>query len=308
MVVGTRVISRARRDLQRAVMGTAQMYLRERRYYTPVYDTSFIRSVFRNVASKYDLMNDLMSMGIHRIWKDIFVRETVSTLDAINKNIAKATFENKPYDGSGVVKMLDLAGGTGDIAFRILDRTKEMRVKDDRGFILHSPQGQLKAEITVIDPSVEMTDVGKNNAVNMGYSDDITWMNAPAENLPVADNSFDIITVAFGLRNFSDREKGLSECYRVLKPGGRLMILEFSHCKNNLLGSIYDMYSDLVIPTLGHYVANDRDAYQYLVDSIRSFPTQEELAGMLTKLNYTLVSYRNLTCGIVAIHSAFKPQ
>ncbi|ORM39975.1 2-methoxy-6-polyprenyl-1 [Babesia sp. Xinjiang] len=261
-----------------------------------------------NVASKYDLMNDLMSLGVHRLWKDVFVKETISSFNAINKNLAKAAFEGKTDDSQAVIKMLDVAGGTGDISFRIMERARELRIKDSSGFVLHAPNIKVKPEITVLDPSIEMTDVGKNYARDLGLSDAIKWVNAPAEHMPLPDDTYDIITVAFGLRNFSDREQGLRECYRVLKPGGRLMILEFSHCENNLLAALYDKYADFVIPTLGHYVANDRKAYQYLIDSIRSFPTQEELADMLTKLNYTLVAYRNLTGGIVAIHSAFKPQ
>ncbi|GBE58626.1 ubiquinone menaquinone biosynthesis methyltransferases family protein [Babesia ovata] len=277
------------------------------RRYSTAYTPEFIRSVFSNVATRYDLMNDLMSAGIHRLWKDTFVTEAVTTLADVNNQIAKATFEGREYEGPTVLKILDLAGGTGDIAFRILDKAKDMRIKDAGGFILHSPKTRVKPEITIMDPSHEMTDVGQQRAASQGFTD-ITWTNAPAENMPVQDDTFDIITCAFGLRNFSDRMQGLKECYRVLKPGGRLMILDFSHCESSLLGALYEAYSDLVIPNLGKYIANDVNAYQYLIDSIRSFPTQEELAEALTKLNFTLVSYRNLSGGIVAIHSAFKPQ
>ncbi|EDO08459.1 ubiquinone/menaquinone biosynthesis methyltransferases family protein [Babesia bovis T2Bo] len=280
----------------------------EWRRHATVYDTSFIRGIFSKVANKYDLMNDLMSLGIHRIWKDIFVKETITLFSDINKNIANATLEGNTYDGDTNVKIMDLAGGTGDIAFRILDKMKNIKMKDASGFIIHNPRYRIKPEITVVDPSVEMTDIGRNKAINLGYSNYVSWINASAECLPMEDNTYDIITCAFGVRNFSDREQGLKECYRVLKPGGRLMVLEFSHCENDLPAAIYDRYSEIVIPTLGHYVANDRAAYQYLVDSIRSFPTQEEFADLLIKLNYTMVAYRNLTTGIVAIHSAFKPQ
>lgn len=272
------------------------------------YDTAFIQNVFSKVAKRYDLMNDLMSMGIHRIWKDVFVKEAVSSLSVINSEIAKAQFEGIPYEGQNVVEILDLAGGTGDIAFRILERAGDMNVHDDKGFVLYNTGIKAEPKITILDPSVEMTDVGQQYADKLGYSNCIEWVNAPAENMPLENDTFDIVTVAFGLRNFTDREAGLRECYRVLKPGGRLMILEFSRCESNLLGALYDSYSSLIIPMLGQYVANNKDAYQYLIDSIRTFPSQQQLADMLTKANFTLISYRNLTGGIVAIHSAFKKQ
>lgn len=272
------------------------------------YSTEFIRSVFSNVARKYDLMNDLMSLGIHRCWKDIFVKEAVSPLASINNEIAKAYFEGKPYNGQHVVQILDLAGGTGDIAFRILEREKGMHVLDSSGFVVHNSGLRARADVTVMDPSVEMTDVGERYAAQLGLSDRIKWINAPAEKMPLADDTCDIITVAFGVRNFSDRVAGLKECFRVLKPGGRLLILEFSHCESDLLKALYESYSNFLIPTLGKYMANDESAYQYLIDSIRNFPNQQELADMLTKIGYDYVAYRNLTGGIVAIHSAFKPQ
>ncbi|GIX61365.1 methyltransferase, putative [Babesia caballi] len=303
------VLRAARGGIRGAALGAGRLSaLSHARRYSAAYTPEFIRSVFSNVAARYDLMNDLMSLGVHRLWKDAFVKEALSALSEINNRIATAAFEGRSYEGDTVVKILDLAGGTGDIAFRLLERAREMRIRDAAGFVLHSPALRATADITVVDPSVEMTDIGQKNAANLGFGGAIAWKNAPAESLPGPDDAFDLVTVAFGVRNFSDREQGLRECYRVLKPGGRLMILEFSHCENDVLGALYETYSDLVIPRLGHYIANDRGAYQYLVDSIRSFPNQEELANMLAGIGYTLVSYRNLTGGIVAIHSAFKPQ
>ncbi|AFZ81651.1 methyltransferase, putative [Theileria equi strain WA] len=272
---------------------------------TNSYTSSFVRSVFSNVASNYDLMNDLMSLGIHRIWKAVFVKEVMLGVQNMIRHLSKRTFANENDSADVPVKILDLAGGTGDITFALLKHFKELKMTDSRGFIIHNGP-KITPQIFVLDPSEEMVSIGKNKASESNTSDSIFWTIGEAEQMPFDDNSFDVITVAFGVRNFTDRKMGLRECYRVLKPGGRLVILEFSHCENNFFSSLYKSYSNCVIPLLGKYVANDQGAYDYLVDSIRNFPKQHELADMLTNSGFVYVSYRNLTNGIVCIHSAFK--
>jgi len=225
-----------------------------------------VGGVFSRVARRYDLMNDLMSGGLHRLWKDSFV-------DAL-----------RPYDG---LRLVDVAGGTGDIAFRVLERAPG-------------------ADVTVCDINADMLAVGRDRALDRGVTAGLDWVTADAEALPFPDASADAYTIAFGLRNVTRRERALAEARRVLKPGGRFLCLEFSHVAMPLIGRLYDQYSFRVVPWLGGIVAHDRDAYRYLVESIRRFPTQDELAAAMRAAGLARVSWRNLAGGIVAIHSGWR--
>ncbi|XP_953438.1 methyltransferase, putative [Theileria annulata] len=279
----------------------------------------FVRSVFSDVAKNYDLMNDLMSVGIHRFWKEVLVQEVISSLKMTHRHLSKDYFSNDfvpdiinifgvkivyIHLDDMVVDILDLAGGTGDIGIRIAELSKNLKFEDSNGFVLYDSL-KITPKIVVCDPSEEMTKLGQEKSEKAGVQG-LSWVNAEAEKLPFEDCSFDIITIGFGVRNFSDRNAGLSECYRVLKPGGRLLILEFSHCENELLSVLYKTYSDKLIPFLGSVVAKNEEAYDYLVDSIRKFPNQQEVAEILKSLGFLHVSYRNLTGGIVCIHSGFR--
>lgn len=226
-----------------------------------------VQGVFDRVARRYDLMNDLMSGGVHRLWKAAF-------LDWL-----------APRPG---MRALDVAGGTGDIAFRILDRT-------DR-----------RAHVTVCDLNEAMVRVGRDKALDRGIASEIEWVVGNAEALPVPDASMDAYTIAFGLRNVTHIDRALAEARRVLKPGGRFLCLEFSRVTVPLLGPLYDRYSFEVVPWLGAVVAGDREAYQYLVESIRRFPDQETLAEMIAAAGLELVKVRNLSGGIAAMHSAWR--
>jgi demethylmenaquinone methyltransferase / 2-methoxy-6-polyprenyl-1,4-benzoquinol methylase len=228
--------------------------------------TELVRQVFSSVAGRYDLMNDLMSGGIHRLWKGAMI-------DWLN-----------PRNGQ---RFLDVAGGTGDIAFRILERAPE-------------------ASATICDLTPEMLKVGRDRAIDRGILNGIDWVSGNAEALPVAEMHFDAYTIAFGLRNVGDQAKALREAYRALRPGGRFLCLEFSHVAVPALAKLYDLYSFKVLPWLGQQVAKDRDSYQYLVESIRRFPTQDRLAGMITEAGFQQVSYRNLSAGIAALHSGWR--
>jgi demethylmenaquinone methyltransferase/2-methoxy-6-polyprenyl-1,4-benzoquinol methylase len=232
--------------------------------------TELVRGVFSSVASRYDLMNDLMSGGIHRLWKGAMI-------DWLN-----------PRGGQ---RFLDVGGGTGDIAFRIHDRAPE-------------------AEITVCDLTPEMLAVGRDRAIDRGILGSgpggIAWVSGNAESLPVGEMGFDAYTIAFCLRNVGDQAKALREAYRALRPGGRFLCLEFSHVAVPAIAKLYDAFSFKVLPWLGQHVAQDRDSYQYLVESIRRFPTQDHLAGMITEAGFQNVSYRNLSAGIAALHSGWR--
>jgi demethylmenaquinone methyltransferase / 2-methoxy-6-polyprenyl-1,4-benzoquinol methylase len=232
--------------------------------------TELVRGVFSSVAGRYDLMNDLMSGGIHRLWKGAMI-------DWLN-----------PRNGQ---RFLDVGGGTGDIAFRIHERAPE-------------------TEITVCDLTPEMLSVGRDRAIDRGILGSgpggIDWISGNAESLPVGEMHFDAYTIAFCLRNVGDQAKALREAYRSLRPGGRFLCLEFSHVAVPALAKLYDVYSFQVLPWLGQHVAQDRDSYQYLVESIRRFPTQDHLAGMITEAGFQNVSYRNLTAGIAALHSGWR--
>ena len=225
-----------------------------------------VHGVFTNVASKYDIMNDLMSGGMHRLWKD-------AMMDWL-----------APRAGQ---RLLDVAGGTGDVAFRFLTRAAE-------------------SQAVVLDMTESMLISGRQRAEAGQMAERLDWVVGDAMALPFADNSFDVYTISFGIRNVTRVQDALCEAYRVLRPGGRLMVLEFSRIPNDLAQWVYDKYSFNVIPAMGQVVAGDRDSYQYLVESIRKFPDQETFASMIRVAGFDLVKYRNLTMGIAALHSGWK--
>jgi demethylmenaquinone methyltransferase/2-methoxy-6-polyprenyl-1,4-benzoquinol methylase len=231
-----------------------------------------VRAIFDRVAGRYDLMNDLMSGGIHRLWKN----EMVAAL--------------KPRPGQ---HLLDVAGGTGDIALRALPRLREDGKAADGG-------------VVVCDASAAMLAIGRDRALDQGILAGIEWVCADAERLPVADRSVDLYTVGFGLRNVTHIDRALAEARRVLKPGGRLMCLEFTPEITPLLQPLYDLHSFRIVPLLGQVVTGDRDAYAYLVESIRRFPRQSELAEMIARAGLDQVKFRNLTGGVAALHSAWR--
>ena len=224
-----------------------------------------VGEVFSSVAGRYDLMNDLMSGGLHRRWKDTFVRRIHAKADAA---------------------IVDLAGGTGDIAARLHQRTG--------------------APVTIMDINADMLQAGRARQFDRGQWKPLRWVAANAEQLPVADGTLDAITIAFGLRNVTHIDKALAEACRALKPGGTFLCLEFSHVSMPLFKTIYDQYSFHVVPAIGEWVAKDRAAYQYLVESIRMFPKQEALAAMMRAAGFARVCYTNLTFGVVAIHQGWR--
>ena len=248
-----------------------------------------VAEVFSSVADSYDLMNDAMSLGIHRLWKDDFVKQ-IGPLKP-----------RKIHDDKGVVtsseplKCLDVAGGTGDISFRILDKAWQ-----------DSPE-QLSVKLTVSDINPDMLEVGKKRAVERGSFHDLDFKVVNAEDLSdFESDSHDLYTIAFGIRNVTDRQKALNEAYRILRHGGRFMCLEFSEVVVPGFKQIYDNYSFNAIPIMGQMLANDKDSYQYLVESIRKFPKQPEFASMIEEAGFKVVTYQNYTGGIVAVHSGFK--
>lgn len=225
-----------------------------------------VHGVFTRVANRYDVMNDLMSVGIHRLWKD-------AMMDWL-----------APRPGQ---RLLDVAGGTGDIAFRFLGRAKS-------------------GHATVCDLTESMLTEGRKRAEAENLAQSLDWIVGDAMALPFASNTFDVYTISFGIRNVTRIADALSEAYRVLKPGGRLMVLEFSQLPNPAMQWAYDRYSFNVIPLMGQIVANDRASYQYLVESIRKFPDQESFAAMIRQAGFGQVKYRNLSMGIAALHSGWK--
>lgn len=240
--------------------------------------TGKVYEVFENVAKSYDTMNDAMSFGVHRLWKDIFIDRLGPT-----KN----------------TKLLDVAGGTGDIAFRFLN------------YLDNLPGGkQCAGHVTVADINRAMLDVGEQRArVQFKCevpNERLSFLEANAEELPLGDDSYSAYTIAFGIRNVTHIDKALSEAYRVLKPGGRFMCLEFSQVNNAVLQWAYDQYSFQVIPVMGQLIAGQWKPYQYLVESIRQFPNQEDFKHMIESAGFQHVTYENLTFGVVAIHSGFK--
>lgn len=226
-----------------------------------------VGEVFSSVAAKYDLMNDLMSLGIHRIWKRYFV----------------ATSGVKRGD-----RVLDLAGGTGDIAA-----------------LLHPHVGDT-GEIVVGDINADMLRVGRDRLTDRGLVRGLEWTQMDAEALPFPDAHFDLVTIAFGLRNVTDKQKALGEMCRVLKTGGRALVLEFSEVKPAWFRPIYDFHSFKVLPKLGSLFAGDAGSYQYLAESIRKHPPQDELRAMMEKAGFARCDYRNLSAGICAIHSGYR--
>ncbi|EAN92428.1 putative ubiquinone biosynthesis methyltransferase [Trypanosoma cruzi] len=242
---------------------------------------SYVNNVFDTVAKRYDLMNDLLSLGIHRRWKQHFVNDYV-----------------RPCPGG---KFLDVAGGTGDIAFRIIDG---VRLKEEVFGLV--PTLRYLTEVVVLDANENMIREGEARAAREGYLD-VKWVIGKGEELPFDDMSFDSYTVSFGIRNFSDRPKALREAYRVLKVGGVLNVLEFSKVTCPFLSLPYDVWSYGFIPMAGQILV-ERESYQYLVDSIRAFPDQEEFAKMISDAGFGYVRYENLTGGIACIHTAVKTE
>ena len=227
-----------------------------------------VANVFHSVASRYDLMNDLMSAGIHRVWKRFTIE--VSAVRTGNR-------------------VLDIAGGTGDLTARFSD--------------LVGPEG----EVVLADINDSMLKVGRDKLIDRGFHGNIEYVQANAEQLPFPDNHFDIVSIAFGLRNVTDKEGALQSMLRVLKPGGRLLVLEFSKPENELLSSAYDTYSFKILPVLGKLVAGDSDSYQYLAESIRMHPDQETLKEMMEVAGFARCEYFNMTGGVVALHKGIKP-
>lgn len=226
-----------------------------------------VAKVFHSVAARYDLMNDLMSGGIHRLWKRFAI------------------------DCSGVrpgQQILDLAGGTGDLTARFSRLVGE------------------KGKVVLADINDSMLNVGREKLRDSGVVGNIDYVQANAESLPFADDSFDLVTIAFGLRNVTDKDKALRSMYRVLKPGGRLLVLEFSKPLHEGLSKVYDLYSFKLLPVIGEAVVNDGDSYRYLAESIRMHPDQETLKGMMESAGFEQCSYYNLTAGIVALHRGYK--
>ncbi|MEO0748074.1 MAG: bifunctional demethylmenaquinone methyltransferase/2-methoxy-6-polyprenyl-1,4-benzoquinol methylase UbiE [Pseudomonadota bacterium] len=225
-----------------------------------------VRGVFGSVASKYDIMNDVMSVGIHRLWKD-------AMMDWL-----------APRPGQ---RLLDVAGGTGDIAFRFLKRAGE-------------------GHATVLDLTEEMLIEGRQRAEAEDMGESLSWLVGDAMALPFKNNTFDVYTISFGIRNVTRPQDALHEAFRVLKPGGRLMVLEFSQIPNDMLQKAYDLYSFNIIPRMGQAIAGDRESYQYLVESIRKFPDQETFLGMVRDAGFDNAKFRNLSLGIACLHSGWK--
>lgn len=228
---------------------------------------SMVAGVFHSVAKQYDVMNDVMSFGIHRLWK----RFTI--------------------DASGVRpgnSILDLAGGTGDLTAKFSKLT--------------GPQGK----VILADINSSMLNVGRDKLRDKGIVGNVDYVQANAEALPFEDNSFDIVTIAFGLRNVTDKDKALRSIFRVLKPGGRLLVLEFSKPEHDIVNKAYDFYSFNILPKMGELVAKDGESYQYLAESIRMHPDQETLKSMMQDAGFEQTTYHNLTGGIVALHKGYK--
>ncbi len=225
-----------------------------------------VQGVFTRVARRYDIMNDLMSGGVHRLWKD-------AMMDWL-----------APRPGQ---RLLDVAGGTGDIAFRFLRRAPA-------------------STAVVLDMTPAMLEEGRRRAAARQLSDRLAWVAGDAMRLPFPDACFDAYTIAFGIRNVTRIDAALAEAFRVLRIGGRLMVLEFSRVANPALAWAYDRYSMNVIPAMGQVVAGDRESYRYLVESIRRFPDQERFAAMIRTAGFGQVAFRNLTFGVAALHSGWK--
>ena len=285
--------------------------------------------MFEKVASNYDVMNDFMSGGLHRYWKDELLR--ITGVRAMAKALRRrqhvvtsssspspSASSQQPLVDQNSLSILDVAGGTGDVAFRFIDAAECVERSKS--------SGKDEISVTVCDINPEMLRVGEMRA-RKKYGDALLhdnkdasfpssssfsssalrFVEGNAQHLPFESNSFDIYTIAFGLRNVTDVDAALQDAYRVLKPGGRYLCLEFSHVPNVPLSKLYDMYSFNVIPQLGEWVAQDRQSYQYLVESIRKFCNQEELMRRMENAGFEGVKYTNMTGGIVAIHEGWKP-
>ena len=226
-----------------------------------------VANVFDSVATKYDLMNDVLSLGIHRIWKRFTVAKS---------GVRKGQ------------KVLDLAGGTGDLT------AKFSRIVGEKGRVI------------LADINDSMLKVGRKKLRDSGYEGNIDYVQANAEELPFPDNYFDLVTIAFGLRNVTDKDKALASIFRVLKPGGRLLVLEFSKPLYKPVSKFYDFYSFNVLPKLGKLIADDSESYQYLAESIRMHPDQETLKEMMNNVGFEGTEYFNLSAGIVALHRGYK--
>ncbi|WP_414674801.1 bifunctional demethylmenaquinone methyltransferase/2-methoxy-6-polyprenyl-1,4-benzoquinol methylase UbiE [Marinospirillum sp.] len=226
-----------------------------------------VAGVFDSVATKYDLMNDMMSMGVHRLWKKFTIE-----LSGVRKGH----------------KVLDIAGGTGDLTLQF------SRLVGDEG------------EVILADINASMLKVGRDRLLDKGYGGNIKFVQANAEALPFPDNYFDVITIAFGLRNVTDKDKALKDMARILKPGGRLLVLEFSKPTNPIMSKAYDLYSFTALPLMGKLLAGDSDSYRYLAESIRMHPDQETLKEMMTNAGLSDVEYHNMTSGVVALHRGIK--
>ena len=231
--------------------------------------TPRVRGVFESVSSRYDLMNDLMSGGVHRLWKTAMV-------DWLNPRPAQS--------------LLDVAGGTGDVAARVMRRVGPERC----------------GPVVVCDLTPDMLAVGRDRALDRGVLNGLHWVCADAEALPLPDGCMDAYTISFGLRNVTHIERALAEARRVLRPGGRFLCLEFSRVVLPVFAELYDLYSFNVLPAMGELVAGDREAYRYLVESIRRFPAQDDLAALMAAAGLGQVRYRNLTGGVAALHSAWR--
>lgn len=225
-----------------------------------------VAGVFHSVADKYDLMNDLMSMGVHRLWKRFTIHSS---------GVKKGS------------KVLDIAGGTGDLTLKFSK--------------LVGSTGQ----VILADINASMLNVGRDRLIDQGIVNNIDYVQANAESLPFPDNSFDCISIAFGLRNVTDKDAALRSMYRVLKPGGRLLILEFSK-PADWLSPVYDTYSFKLLPKIGKVVSNDEDSYRYLAESIRMHPDQETMKSMMVEAGFERCDYHNMSAGIVALHSGYK--
>jgi demethylmenaquinone methyltransferase/2-methoxy-6-polyprenyl-1,4-benzoquinol methylase len=230
---------------------------------------SKVNDVFHSVARRYDLMNDFMSLGVHRLWKDAMVTKA-------------APSKKQPWAS------LDVAGGTGDIAFRLVEASNK------------------NAHVTVLDINGSMLEVGRDRALKKGLGDNVDFIEANAEELPFQDNMFDVYTVAFGIRNVPRMDHALAEANRVLKPGGQFLCLEFSEVDVPMLDKFYDLWSFNAIPPIGKAVTGDAESYQYLVESIRKFPNQDSFANLVRDAGFSRVDYRNMTGGIAALHSGWK--
>lgn len=233
---------------------------------------NLVGQVFSNVAAKYDIMNDLMSGGMHRLWKDQMLKEIEFRSD-------------KSYN------LIDVAGGTGDIAFRICKKANQANINNN---------------IEIVDINQEMLDEGKKRAIDLNLFNQVNFNRCSGESLGYKDNFFDYYTISFGIRNFTNIDKGIEEAYRVLKKGGKFICLEFSQVNNEILRKIYDLYSFNVIPKIGDLVLQDEGSYQYLVESIRKFPDQENFLKMIEGAGFKNCRFKSLTFGTVAIHIGYK--